>query len=111
MSRVRVFYGHEGVIPPHGPSARRRGAPATRAAVTSSADEAQPVTIPDGFPDDSWKVAQIDAFAEAHGVEVEGKKADKLAALDAALTDQSEDDGDDDDSVEVVYGDEDDGEV
>lgn len=110
MSRVRVFYGHEGVIPPHGPSARRRVTPATGAADTSTADETPAVTIPDGFPDDSWKVAEIDAFAEAHGVEVEGKKADKLAALDAALTDQSDDD-DDDDSVEVVYGDEDDEEV
>lgn len=54
------------------PDAEEIAAPAGPAAVA-----------PDGLPDDSWKVEEIDAYAEAHGVTFAAgtKKAEKLEQL------------------------------
>lgn len=92
MGKVRVFYGHEGVVPPTGLRSRS----AADAAPVEEADEivTEPGTEGDApteltaeaieLPDTSWKVPQIDAFAEEHGIEFpEGaKKPEKLAAID-----------------------------
>jgi len=112
MGRVRVFYGHEGVVPPTGLRARSAADPAP-----DEVDEVVTIEGTEGdepteltaeaieLPDNSWKVPQIDAFAEEHGIEFpEGaKKPEKLAAVEAwaaalpELTDASGDDDEDND--------------
>lgn len=52
-----------------------------------SPDEAVAVPeFPDGAPDESWKVAELQAYAQAHDVDLGGatKKADMVAAIAAA---------------------------
>ncbi|GAA2071688.1 DUF7302 family protein [Williamsia deligens] len=45
------------------------------------------VDVPDGTPDESWKVAELVAYAKQHGVTITGdarRKADVLDAITAA---------------------------
>lgn len=113
MTRTRVFYGHEGVVPPTGLRARSGGRPGPEVdeVVTIEGTEGEAPTELTAeaieLPDNSWKVPQIDAFAEEHGIEFpEGaKKPEKLAAVEAwaatlpELTDESGE-SDDDESTE-----------
>ena len=54
--------------------------------------DTEPIEIVDteGSPDESWKVADIKAWAESHEVDLGGatKKADILAAIQAADTEE-----------------------
>ncbi len=110
MGRVRVFYGHEGVVPPTGLRARSGAAPEAEVATIEGTEGDAPTELTAeaiDLPDNSWKVPQIDAFAEEHGIEFpEGaKKPVKLAAVEAwaaalpELTDESGD-SDDDESTD-----------
>ena len=75
MGLTRVFYGHEGSIPPLG--------------LYASA-EAEPAEIPEAIveeivlPDSKAKAAELDAFAEEHGIVFEdgAKVKDKRAAIE-----------------------------
>lgn len=109
MTRTRVFYGHEGVVPPTGLRARSGARPGPEAdeVVTIEGTEGNAPTELTAeaieLPDNSWKVPAIDGFAEEHGIEFpEGaKKPEKLAAVEAwaahlpTLTDEAGDDDDD----------------
>jgi len=50
-------------------------------------DEHDVVEIPDGIPEEAWKGAALDAYAEREGIDLgsASKKADKVAVLVAAL--------------------------
>lgn len=90
MALVRRFYAHEGVVPPHGP--REEQEKITRVQGRKAAV---------GFPDSSWLVKDIDAFAFQEGIDFPqgAKKDQKLEILAQALADaidqQSADDSDD----------------
>jgi hypothetical protein len=99
MTRTRVFYGHQGVVPPTGSRPRS----AARAVPEESLGEADligdEIVTPDGevfevdtsedevetadTPDETWKVADLDAYAELHGIDFgdASKKKDKLAVI------------------------------
>ena len=70
VTRVRVFYGHEGVIRPTG-----------LIVAEAPADEAGA----EARPDKSWLVPAIDEWAAARGVEFPdgALKADKLEVINA----------------------------
>lgn len=114
MTRTRVFYGHGAPVPPTGLRARE-AAPAAAADITAEpvdqdvevATENAAVTVDeaggahvgalpdevvvddlaDDAPDGSWSHAEIDAYAEAHGISLDGakKKSEKLALIEYAL--------------------------
>lgn len=92
MSRVRVFYGHEGVIPrPHGP------APVVTAPAAVSPEEG----LAEQVPDETWTNKKIDAWSNATGIVIPaGKKADRVAyaleMLEAANSTEATDAGDSD---------------
>lgn len=100
MGRVRTFRGHEGVVPPTGlrPRSAAPAAPAEdeieevevvetetpEVEVENSdapADELNYIDVPDS----SWKVSDIDAFAELYEITFPDgvKKAGKLEAITA----------------------------
>lgn len=83
MTRTRVFYGHEGAIPPTGLRVRSGGAPAAPADLADAAPDAALVGAVE-IPDRTWKVPQIDAFAVENGIDFPdgAKKPEKLAAVD-----------------------------
>lgn len=83
MTRTRVFYGHEGAIPPTGLRVRSGGAPAAPADLADAVLDAALADMIE-IPDSTWKVSQIDAFAVENGIDFpEGaKKPEKLAAVD-----------------------------
>ena len=89
MSKVRVFYGHEAQVQPHGPSKSAPvGAPETLVGVLEDAKAPTGAPeVPEGAPSDEWTVVQLEAWADAHNVELPpyGRKADKLDAIQAAL--------------------------
>lgn len=95
MAHVRVFYGHEGIVRPHGPSAR--SASVDEAAVEEivddeAVDETAAETVDevtgeapvDETPSARWTVEQIDAWAAERGIDVSGTKAEKLATISEA---------------------------
>ena len=101
MTRTRVFYGHGAPVPPTGLRARE-AAPAAAADATAESvevvevvtenaaatvDEAVVNDLADDAPDGSWSHAEIDAYAEAHGISLDGakKKSEKLALIEYAL--------------------------
>lgn len=102
MTRTRVFYGHGAPVPPTGLRARE-AAPAAAADITAESvdqvvevatenaaatvDEAVVNDLADDAPDGSWSHAEIDAYAEAHGISLDGakKKSEKLALIEDAL--------------------------
>lgn len=47
---------------------------------------------PEGLPDESWTHDEIDAWAEAHNVHVEGTKAEKLVHVTLAFANETEED-------------------
>lgn len=110
MTRTRVFYGHEGIIPPTGAIPRgeiEAPEPIVEAEPVVEPDltvepvvepdlTLEPVVEPDAdtdvadvvsieLPDASWKVGKIDEFATQWGLAFdEGmKKAAKLEAIEA----------------------------
>lgn len=107
MSRIRVFYGHGASVPPTGLRAREAApAPAaeveaaeveTPAAEVEAAEVAEvetpaeevevEVSTDDESPDESWSHSEIDAYAEAQGIDLDGakKKSAKLAFIADAL--------------------------
>lgn len=54
----------------------------------SAEDEAEGPRYPEGDPSEQWTGKQLDAYGEDHQVDVSGfgKKADKLAAIQAAAS-------------------------
>lgn len=50
-------------------------------------DEHDVVEIPTGVPEESWKAAELDAYAEREGIDLgtASKKAEKVAVILAAL--------------------------
>jgi len=52
------------------------------------ADQPQQAEYPDGDPTEKWTIAQLTAYAAAHGVDVTGAsvKADYLGAINGATT-------------------------
>lgn len=104
MGRVRVFYGHEGVVPPTGLrplSAAAPAAPETEAVelvadvaasvadvevgeVVSDSLEGEPVELV-GVPDASWTKGELIAFAEERGIDMTGATKTKTAALGRVL--------------------------
>lgn len=113
MGRVRVFYGHEGVVPPLGLRAPAAAAPASVddevveyvstdplgdpiELVGEPIDDAagdddelvgDPIEPEGDLPDEDWTNAEIDDWAAAREVDLAGakKKRDKLALIAAHL--------------------------
>lgn len=74
MTRVRTFYGHEGVVYPTG---------LVPADATPDDEVLEGEVEQIDMPDNSWKVPAIDKFAEDYGITFEegDKKPEKLAAI------------------------------
>lgn len=67
---------------------------------------------PDSAPSNSWKVAELKAYAKEHGVDLGDatKKADILTAIDAAASSEEDEDADaDNGEADAVPADADDG--
>ena len=75
MGLTRVFYGHEGSIPPLGLYASAEAEPA---------EILEAIVEEIVLPDPKAKVAELDAFAEEHGIVFEdgAKVKDKRAAIE-----------------------------
>lgn len=108
MGRVRVFYGHGEVVPPTG-SSPRSAAPAGPSApdvdevIATSLDGdavellGEPIAedvepeVELVIPDDSWSTPELEAFAEANGIDLTGakkNKGEKLARILSTLKEQ-----------------------
>lgn len=85
MTMVRRFRGHERLVPPLGLRASAAAEAAPEEVISDEVEGAEPVELvaePIVLPTSRAKVAELDAFAEAHGITFP-EDADKLAKREA----------------------------